>query len=393
MGILIHKNTKVLLLLRILIVIIYVHMNKLAKYIIVSVVCAFILFLAWYFSSILTNILIAAVLSLIGKPLMERLMSVKIGKYKLGSSLSAVITLMVLGSIIVGFFIFITPLLGKIAKDIGSINFDELRVQLETPLLEYNVLLHELFPALDPEVTIESIITEQIKDILSFGLVSHTFSSITGFLINFAISAFVIVFVTFFFLKDRNMFSNMILIFVPVKYEENTKRALDSINTLIVRYFTGISVEAILITILNTLGLYFIGGLSFQLSVVLAFLSGVLNVIPYIGPWCAGALGTLMGVLSLYGTVDISFELLVIELVTIFAVTHLIDVFIFQPYIYSNSVKAHPLEIFIVILLAGNIGGIVGMLVAIPAYTVLRVFAKEFFSNFKLVQRLTDRME
>ena len=92
-----------------------------------------------------------------------------------------------------------------------------------------------------------------------------------------------------------------------------------------------------------------------------------------------------MGVISLYGVAGHSvLGLLMIKLVAIFVVTHIVDVFIFQPYIYSNSVKAHPLEIFLVILLAGNIAGILGMLVAIPTYTVLRVFAKEFFSNFKL---------
>ncbi len=369
-------------------------MNKLARYIIVAAVCAIIFFLAWYFSSILTNILIAAVLSLIGKPLMERLARLRIGKYSLGNSVSAVLTLLVLGSIITGFFIFITPLIGKIATEISSINFEGIKSQLENPLMKYNILLHEIFPTVDQSITIESILTDQIKGILNFGMVTHTFGSITGFLVNFTVSAFTIIFVTFFFLKDTNMFSNMILLFVPVKYEENTKRALDSINTLIVRYFTGISIEAILITILNTIGLYFIGGLSFQLAVVLAFLSGVLNVIPYIGPICAGAFGTIMGFVSVYGTAgDIVWGLFIFKLIAIFTVTHLIDVFIFQPYIYSNSVKAHPLEIFIIILLAGNIGGIIGMLVAIPTYTVLRVFAKEFFSNFKLVQKLTDRME
>ena len=54
--------------------------------------------------------------------------------------------------------------------------------------------------------------------------------------------------------------------------------------------------------------------------------------------------------------------------------------------------KAHPLEIFIVILIAGSLAGIVGMLLAIPSYTVLRVFAKEFFSQFRLVQKLTEKI-
>ena len=186
----------------------------------------------------------------------------------------------------------------------------------------------------------------------------------------------------------------MILAVVPTKYEENTKRALNSVNNLLVRYFTGICVEALFITILNTAGLHFIGGVSFQLALVLAFLSGVLNVIPYIGPIMAGAIGTIIGIISqLGGVADPVIGPLFVKLVLIFFITHMIDVFLFQPYIYSNSVKAHPLEIFLVILLAGNIAGILGMLVAIPAYTVLRVFAKEFFSNFKVVQKLTDKMD
>ena len=81
-----------------------------------------------------------------------------------------------------------------------------------------------------------------------------------------------------------------------------------------------------------------------------------------------------------------------IILVFCFFGVHLIDVAILQPYIYSNSVKAHPLEIFLVILIAGHIGGIIGMLIAIPTYTVIRVFAKEFLSNFKIVQKLTDKI-
>ena len=54
--------------------------------------------------------------------------------------------------------------------------------------------------------------------------------------------------------------------------------------------------------------------------------------------------------------------------------------------------KAHPLEVFLVILIAGNVAGITGMLLAIPSYTVLRVLAKEFFSEFALVQKLTQNI-
>ena len=68
------------------------------------------------------------------------------------------------------------------------------------------------------------------------------------------------------------------------------------------------------------------------------------------------------------------------------------DDFVLQPTLYSERVKAHPLEIFIVILIAGSLAGVLGMLLAIPAYNVIRVFAKEFFNNFRVVQKLTEKI-
>jgi predicted PurR-regulated permease PerM len=128
------------------------------------------------------------------------------------------------------------------------------------------------------------------------------------------------------------------------------------------------------------------------MAIVLGLISGILNVIPYIGPWIGGIIGVLISMTEIGLNIPDA-GVVIITLALIFFVTHMIDVFLFQPYIYSNSVQAHPLEIFIVILIASSIGGIIGMLVAIPAYTVIRVFAREFFSNFKLVQKLTEKID
>lgn len=369
-------------------------MNKLSRYIIICIATAAVLFLAWYFSNILSCILISAVLALVGKPLMGLLTSMKIGRFRISNSIAALITLVALAAVLMGLIMFIIPIAGKIVSEMSTINLDEINRKLASPLYMYNVKMHELFPTLDKGITIETMIMEKVKSIFSLDLFTGAFSSVTSFIIDTFISVFTIVFVTFFFLKDNNTFTEMVLLFVPEKYESNTRRAIDSVNTLLIRYFTGISIEILSIAILNTLGLNLIGGVQFQMAVVLACLSGILNVIPYIGPLVAGVFGTLMGVISLYsaGTTH-TLGIMVVTLASIFIVTHLIDVFIFQPYIYSNSVKAHPLEIFLVILVAGNVGGIIGMLIAIPAYTVIRVFAREFFSQFRLVQKLTDKMQ
>ena len=83
-----------------------------------------------------------------------------------------------------------------------------------------------------------------------------------------------------------------------------------------------------------------------------------------------------------------NFWVILITLLAVFVFTQMVDNFVFQPFIYSKSIKSSPLEIFIVLLMAGHVGGIVGMLVAIPAYTVIRVIAARFFQGFKPIRRL-----
>jgi predicted PurR-regulated permease PerM len=118
---------------------------------------------------------------------------------------------------------------------------------------------------------------------------------------------------------------------------------------------------------------------------------GILNVIPYVGPWIGLFIAIIMGVAS---HINMDFTTVVLPLVyymiLVEAIVHLIDNVVFQPVIFSNSVRAHPLEIFVVVLAAGFAAGIPGMIFGIPAYTVLRVFAREFFYNFKAVQRITS---
>jgi predicted PurR-regulated permease PerM len=71
---------------------------------------------------------------------------------------------------------------------------------------------------------------------------------------------------------------------------------------------------------------------------------------------------------------------------------NMVDGFLIQPFLFSNSVKAHPLEIFIVILLAASLAGVWGMIVAIPTYTLLRIIAKEFLANYKFFKKMTENI-
>jgi predicted PurR-regulated permease PerM len=194
-------------------------------------------------------------------------------------------------------------------------------------------------------------------------------------------------------MKDSNLFDRGVMMIIPENYETKAESALRKIKNLISRYFIGLVFQVIGITTLVTVGLS-ISGVDFSLAILIGIIAGFLNLIPYIGPWIGAALGIVLVIAGNLG-MDFNTELLplLIFVLLTFVITQMIDVFFFQPLIFSNSVRAHPLEIFLVILIGSSIAGILGMLLAIPTYTVLRVIAKEFFSQFKFVRSLTKNMD
>ena len=176
---------------------------------------------------------------------------------------------------------------------------------------------------------------------------------------------------------------------VPTRYEEKATHILDKLPKLIKNYLHGIFFEMLSVTTLITIGML-ICGQNFGLSLLIGMLCGFLNIIPYIGPWIGAAIG-----IAFIGAANVNLDFYTYTMPQIYGllitvvVVRLIDDFVFQPFFYSRSVNAHPLEIFVVIIVAGTLYGIVGMMLAIPVYTVLRVVAKEFLSEYKIVRKLT----
>ena len=127
-------------------------------------------------------------------------------------------------------------------------------------------------------------------------------------------------------------------------------------------------------------------------ALLIGSFGGVVNVIPYIGPILGMVFGAFITISS-HLTTDFALLIpMLVKVVATFMVVQAIDNNVVGPMIMSKSVQAHPLEIFIVTLAAAKIGGVVGMVVGIPVYTVLRVIAREFFSDFKGVQKLPPHL-
>jgi predicted PurR-regulated permease PerM len=263
---------------------------------------------------------------------------------------------------------------------------------IEGPIKKVETLFRIFNKDISNELSIQDYIITKVAGVLNINMIQNFLGSIMGTLGNLIIGIFSITFITFFFLKDQHLFFESILMWVPDKWVDNVTRALYSIKRLLTRYFIGIIIQSTCIMILITIGMT-IAGIDFQQALVMGLILGILNVIPYVGPWLGLFIAIIMGVAS---HINQDFGLVVIPLVTymiiVEIVTHLIDNIVFQPVIFSNSVRAHPLEIFVVVLAAGYAAGIPGMILGIPAYTVMRVFAREFFYNFKAVQKITSSL-
>lgn len=367
-------------------------MNKLARYIILGTGLAIVLFLLWYFSHIVSYLIVSAVLSLVGKPLVDLVCKIKIKNWSPPKALGAAIGLVALWTLFILFFSVMIPLVVAQINDLSTVNVQSMVSNFNNPLQSIDHFIKEYLPASAHDFSIKSYVIEKISNVVNVGIVTDFFSSTANFIGNLAIAAFSITFITFFFMKDEGLFFNGITLLFPEKIEKNIRHALNSITNLLRRYFVGIVLQSTGIMILDTVGLLIVG-LPFDTAVVIGLFRGVLNVIPYVGPIVGTALGLVIGVAT---NLDMPFagEMLpMLAFMTIvFVSVQLIDNFIFQPVIFSNSVHAHPLEIFIVLLIAGSLGGILGMLLAIPGYTVLRVFAKEFLNNFRVVRKLTEKI-
>ncbi|MBO8479253.1 MAG: AI-2E family transporter [Bacteroidetes bacterium] len=370
--------------------------DKLSRYIMYTTVAAAVIAICWFFRDVIIYMLAAGLVALVGRPIMNFLNKLKIKGKGLPSWIYAILTIIIIIAIFLAIVATIIPIIAGIAKDISMVNVESAAQSISVPLEEINGFLISTFPSLGEDFRVETVILNEVKklNVLNVSLFSSIINSIASFVASFGVGIFSVMFIAFFFLKDDRLFANIIGALVPDRHEKNAREAYSDIEHLLSRYFIGLIVEVFGVALIDFLGLLLIARLGFNASIGIAFICGVLNIIPYVGPLLGGIIGTVLAIVMKYCCalpvgLDVSFWVFIIILVAIFWFAQIIDGLIYQPVIYSNSIKASALEIFIVLLMAGHIGGIIGMLVAIPCYTVLRVIAARFFQNVKFIRKLT----
>jgi predicted PurR-regulated permease PerM len=229
-----------------------------------------------------------------------------------------------------------------------------------------------------------------MSDFLSPKLIQSVFSSFVNAFGNILVAFMSVFFICFFFLREQGLFDSIFAGIVPTDYEGQTREVVSITSNLLIRYFIGVLLQTMIITVFVSTCLAILG---VKNALLIGFFAGFMNIIPYLGPIFGASFGLLITISSNLNEPFYSVLFpIIIKVMIVFAIIQLIDNIILQPKIFSKSVKAHPLEIFIVVLIAGKLGGILGMVLAIPVYTVFRVVGKVFLNEFKVIQSLTKNL-
>ena len=412
------------------------------KYLLAMIPLLVIFFLFYYFGDIVSYIILAWVVSMIGAPIYSL-----VNRFA-GPSLSAAVSLFVLTLVFMLLLRIVVPPLVTQAKNLSEIDYQTIITGLEEPIADmtqwlrdrgvinevkedavdeinktHGNIIHAEVIELDSLLNIGSdsvkrtninllvnihqdaigeekeiidlsdqpqilrTLKDDIFKMLDPSQIPQLIGSFLGFFGNMVITLMSVYFIAFFFLREKGLFTKMMSLLVPNKQESKMTRAVDDSTSLLVRYFIGLFIQMFVNAVLATIALKLFG---FKSALLMAICFAILNVIPYIGP----ILGNLIGVLIVISSnLELDFYSMmlpkIVTAIIIFAVLQMIDNFILQPNIFSKSVKAHPLEIFLIVLIGAKIGGILGMVIAIPAYTVVRVLLKVFFSEFEVVKKMT----
>ncbi len=347
----------------------------------ILIVCYFL----YQIQSVLAYLAIAAVVALVGRPLVLFLRR----KLKFPNTLAVIATMLIMVGVFVGIIALFVPMISEQGKNLSLLNIDALQKNLNQLYQQVTEYLGAS-PIMVNEIIQETQIEKNILEGLDIGFIPNFLNSFLNILSSASIGLFSVLFISFFFLKDSKLFQNGLLMFVPKGKESGTVKSIDKINNLLSRYFVGLLLQLFVLFVIYTITLLIVG---VENAIVIAFLCSLFNVIPYIGPIIGGALMIILTMTSFLGMDFSSVILPKAGYVLIgLAIGQLIDNFASQPIIFSNSVKSHPLEIFLIIIIAGLLFGVVGMIVAVPGYTAIKVILKEFLAENKLVKSLTQNL-
>ena len=355
--------------------------NSLRRIVLIVMVLLTFGVMLWYFTDIFVYIFIALVLAIIGSPLVRLLQKIHIGKHHLPNAVAAAVTLVAIVAVLGALINMLIPLVSYEIRQLQNIDLTALLDNIEKTTRQVERWLrHKNLVSRD--FNLAKLLTNRVGEFVGSLHISSIFGDVIGVVASVFICIFSVLFMTFFALKDDSIFWTMLKKFIPTSLRGNFDNILSETKQQLRRYFVGVFLEMLFVGILDGLICWALG---IPNALLIGVVGGLLNIVPYVGPLIACTISVGIGVYGVFATGDATTATIIpviIKIAGTFGAVKLIDDFVLQPNIYGKSVNAHPLEIFIVILIAGKVGGVWGMLFGVPAYTVIRIVVKEFFSQY-----------
>jgi predicted PurR-regulated permease PerM len=348
--------------------------------VILSLVMIGLGFLIWFFFNIFVYLTISLVLATLLGPLVNNISRFEL----LGGSIPRVLAVILAYSLVVLVFslfvLLFIPLISEQIEVLSSINWTGLSEKLLIPAKTAEDFLIQNDLTDNPPGFLVQGFRDGLFDVvqnINFTEIINSLLSITG---TFFIGLLAVTFITFFLLYEQGLLKRQVMSLVPNQYFEVFISALYKIEKLLTNYLTGLLFQMLAIFSIVATGLSLFG---INYALTIAVFAAVANLIPYLGPILGASFGIAVG-LSTSGELEFSQPtlLMAVKILSVFAVVQATDNLVLQPIIFSKSVKAHPLEIFVIIFVGATIAGIPGMIAAIPFYTVLRVSVSEIYEGY-----------
>lgn len=340
-----------------------------------------ILLLGWFFSSILLYFAISFIFATILRPLNNYISYTQIFNIKIPKVVAVIISFTFLMVGLSLFILLFIPLVTEQIQILINLDYDELYVKLTSPLSAVENFMIKYRLTQSGEGFIVDNLRDNLISLFTQVNLNTIFSNIISFTGSFFIGTIAVIFITFFLLYEKGIIRKQFIALIPNQYFEMSIGAIYKTEKLLSNYLLGLLFQMFAIFSIASFGLSMLG---IKYALTIAVFAAVANLIPYAGPILGAVFGIIVGLsTSNFAVLNNEYIFLVLKIVSVFVIVQLIDNLILQPLIFSKSVKAHPLEIFVVIFAGATIAGILGMIVAIPVYTVIRVSIKELYEGYR----------
>ncbi|PWJ44824.1 AI-2E family transporter [Sediminitomix flava] len=350
---------------------------------ILTVVAAMLWGIVYVFSDIITYLVISYVLTTILRPVVTYLQSFQVLSVRIPKSLAILLAFTLLIGFVALFIDLFVPLVSEQIKVISNLNYTSFIGKINKPIdfVEEFLISNGV---LDQEKGfIWKNIQAKFTEWFDQGEITTYLNNIFSFTGSLFVGLMAVLFITFFFLYDNLIFKSYLISQIPNRYFEVSIVAISKTEHLLSNYMLGLFTQMIIIFSMISIGMIIVG---VDYAVIIAVFTALANLIPYLGPILGAAFGLFVGISTTTLVGSENYLFLSFEILSVFGIVQVTDNIFIQPLIFSRSVKTHPLVIFLAVFIGAELGGVVGMIIAIPFFTILSVILGEFIRGYKEYQ-------